>query len=80
MINLLHLVAHFSNVIPGIFCPSSYSSCSLIKYMEKHKVKPDSKAFHLLQKLLLMDPTKRITSEQAMQDSFFKEEPLPSDE
>ena len=25
-----------------------YTNCSLTKYMEKHKVKPDSKAFHLV--------------------------------
>lgn len=82
--------------------------------MEKHKVKPDSKAFHLvskntsvvrqpqevllssnnnllsaanvvcnilqLQKLLTMDPIRRITSEQAMQDPYFLEEPLPTSE
>lgn len=46
--------------------------------MEKHKVKPDSKVFLLLQKLLTMDPTKRITSEQALQDPYFLEEPLPT--
>lgn len=46
--------------------------------MERHKIKPESKAFHLLQKLLLMDPNKRITSEQAMQDPYFSEEPLPT--
>ncbi|XP_050027987.1 uncharacterized protein [Dermacentor andersoni] len=46
--------------------------------MEKHKVKPDSKAFLLLQKLLLMDPTKRITSEQAMQDPYFLEDTVPT--
>lgn len=103
-----------------------YTNCSLIKYMEKHKVKPDSKAFHLvsrrafkvymlplyqqihhshaailwtsimfsdflfganfvrnslkLQKLLTMDPIRRITSEQAMQDPYFLEEPLPTSE
>ena len=45
--------------------------------MDKHKVKQDSKAFLLLQELLLMDPTKRISSESAMQDSYFQEEPLP---
>lgn len=45
--------------------------------MDKHKVKQDSKAFLLLQKLLLMDPTKRISSESAMQDQYFQEEPLP---
>lgn len=46
--------------------------------MDRHKVKPESKAFHLLQKLLLMDPNKRITSEQAMQDPYFAEDPLPT--
>ncbi|XP_032878693.1 cyclin-dependent kinase 8 isoform X4 [Amblyraja radiata] len=60
------------------FRRNTYTNCSLIKYMEKHKVKPDSKAFHLLQKLLTMDPTKRITSEQAMQDPYFLEDPLPT--
>lgn len=46
--------------------------------MDRHKIKPDSKAFHLLAKLLLMDPNKRITSEQAMQDPYFTEDPLPT--
>lgn len=46
--------------------------------MERHKIKPDSKSFHLLQRLLLMDPNKRITSEQAMQDPYFHEDPLPT--
>ncbi len=56
----------------------SYSNCSLVKYMDRHRIKPDSKAFQLLQKFLIMDPTKRITSEQAMQDDYFREEPLPT--
>lgn len=60
------------------FKRSNYSNCSLIKYMDRHKIKPDTRAFHLLQKLLLMDPNKRITSEQAMQDAYFQEEPLPT--
>ncbi|XP_049993920.1 cyclin-dependent kinase 19 [Alexandromys fortis] len=34
--------------------------------------------FLLLQKLLTMDPTKRITSEQALQDPYFQEDPLPT--
>ncbi|XP_013381051.1 cyclin-dependent kinase 8 isoform X2 [Lingula anatina] len=59
------------------FKKSSYVNCTLTKYMEKHKVHPDSKAFRLLQKLLTMDPTKRITSEQAMQDAYFMEDPSP---
>ncbi|KAL4233550.1 Cyclin-dependent kinase 8 [Mactra antiquata] len=62
------------------FKRSNYGSCNLTKYMEKHKIKPDSKAFHLLQKLLTMDPTKRITSEQAMMDPYFLEEPKPSND
>lgn len=48
--------------------------------MEKHKVKADTKAFSLLSRLLLMDPTKRITSESAIQDSYFAEDPLPTQE
>ncbi|XP_074646797.1 cyclin-dependent kinase 8-like isoform X1 [Tubulanus polymorphus] len=59
------------------FKKGNYMNCNLMKYMEKHKIKSDSKAFHLLQKLLIMDPNKRITSEQAMQDPYFLEEPVP---
>lgn len=33
-----------------------------------------------LQKLLTMDPTKRITSEQSLQDLYFQEDPLPTSE
>ncbi|TSO15200.1 Cyclin-dependent kinase 8 [Bagarius yarrelli] len=62
------------------FRRTTYANSSLIKYMEKHKVKPDSKVFLLLQKLLTMDPTKRITSEQALQDPYFLEDPLPTSE
>ena len=46
--------------------------------MERHGFSPDCKDFKLLQKLLVMDPDKRITSEQSMQDEYFKEEPLPT--
>ncbi|XP_064145852.1 cyclin-dependent kinase 19 isoform X6 [Loxodonta africana] len=60
------------------FRRTTYANSSLIKYMEKHKVKPDSKVFLLLQRLLTMDPTKRITSEQALQDPYFQEDPLPT--
>uniref|UniRef100_A0A8W8J2C8 Uncharacterized protein n=2 Tax=Magallana TaxID=2171616 RepID=A0A8W8J2C8_MAGGI len=55
-----------------------YLNCTLVKYMEKHKIKADSRQFHLLQKLLTMDPTKRITSDYAMKDPYFTEEPHPS--
>ncbi|XP_074627374.1 cyclin-dependent kinase 8-like isoform X3 [Acropora palmata] len=60
------------------FRKTNYVSASLWKYMEKHKVKQDSKAFQLLSKLLVMDPNKRITSDQSLQDPYFKEEPLPT--
>ncbi|XP_077950132.1 cyclin-dependent kinase 19 isoform X4 [Gasterosteus aculeatus] len=60
------------------FRRTTYATSSLIKYMEKHKVKPESKVFLLLQKLLTMDPTKRITSEHSLQDPYFLEEPLPT--
>ena len=33
-----------------------------------------------LSRLLVMDPNKRITSDQALQDPYFKEEPLPTPE
>ena len=60
------------------FKRSNYSNCSLVKYMDRHRIKPDRKDFQLLQKLLIMDPTKRITSESAMQDEYFREEPQPT--
>ncbi|OQV19341.1 Cyclin-dependent kinase 8 [Hypsibius exemplaris] len=60
------------------FKRSSYATCSLTKYMEKHRIKSDSKEFQLLSKMLLMDPQKRITSEQALSDPYFLEEPLPT--
>ncbi|XP_058964754.2 cyclin-dependent kinase 8 isoform X2 [Pocillopora verrucosa] len=60
------------------FRKANYVNASLWKYMEKHKVKQESRAFQLLAKLLVMDPNKRITSDQALQDPYFKEEPLPT--
>ncbi|CAB4063624.1 CDK8_11 [Lepeophtheirus salmonis] len=60
------------------FKRTNYANCSLIKYMDRHRIKPDWRSFQLLQKLLIMDPTKRITSEMAMEDEYFREEPLPT--
>lgn len=59
------------------FRRNTYSS-TLAKHMERHKVKSDTKAFQLLSKLLTIDPTKRITSEDALNDDYFKEEPPPT--
>jgi cyclin-dependent kinase 8/11 len=39
----------------------SYANGSLSKYMEKHNIRSDSRAFQLLTRLLTMDPTKRLT-------------------
>ena len=36
--------------------------------------------FLQLSKLLMMDPTKRFTSEAAMADTYFQEDPLPTSE
>ena len=30
------------------FKRTNYSNCSLIKYMDRHKIKPESKSFHLV--------------------------------
>ncbi|CAI8003526.1 Cyclin-dependent kinase 8 [Geodia barretti] len=55
----------------------NYQGCTLQRYMEKHNVKSDTSAFQLLCRFLVMDPNKRITSEQAMQDPYFSEDPKP---
>ncbi|KFD54089.1 hypothetical protein M514_05108 [Trichuris suis] len=56
----------------------NYINCNLQKYMEKHKVKGDCRAYQLLQRLLTMDPTKRVSAQEAMDDIYFKEEPKPT--
>lgn len=40
--------------------------------MEKNRQKTDCEAFYLLQKLLTIDPLKRITAQEAMEHPFFK--------
>ena len=59
------------------FRRNTYSS-TLAKLMDRHKVKSDTKAFQLLSKLLTIDPTKRITSEDSLNDEYFKEDPPPT--
>jgi len=74
----------------------SYANCSLNKYMEKHNIRSDSRAFQLLTRLLTIDPTKRLSGKyislsiiyilgyilasDAMNDFYFKEDPRPTDE
>ena len=74
----INLIEMENVIFPQDFKRSSYVNCSLLKYMDRHRIKPDSKAFQLLEKLLIMDPTKRFTSEAAMADGYFKEEPYPA--
>jgi len=62
------------------FRKQNYNSCSLVKYLEKHKVKQETREFSLLLKLLTMDPLKRITSEAAKNDLYFSEEPHRQDD
>ncbi|KAL1462961.1 hypothetical protein WDU94_014758 [Cyamophila willieti] len=60
------------------FKPCNYSNNTLVKYMEKQNINPTSKDVAFLQKLLVMDPNKRITSEQALKDAIFQKEPFPT--
>uniref|UniRef100_A0A914DCE6 Cyclin-dependent kinase 8 n=1 Tax=Acrobeloides nanus TaxID=290746 RepID=A0A914DCE6_9BILA len=56
----------------------NYSGANLQKHMEKFNIKHDSKDFILLKKLLTMDPKKRITADEALNDEFFKIQPFPT--
>ncbi|EDV19950.1 uncharacterized protein TRIADDRAFT_32711 [Trichoplax adhaerens] len=58
----------------------NFASCSLAKYMDKFKIRHDSREFSLLQKFLIADPNKRISAELAMDDAYFREEPYPTDD
>jgi len=62
------------------FKKSNYANCSLNLYMEKHKIRSDSRAFQLLTRLLTIDPIKRLTALDAMNDLYFKEDPRPTDD
>uniref|UniRef100_A0A0M3IDE5 Protein kinase domain-containing protein n=1 Tax=Ascaris lumbricoides TaxID=6252 RepID=A0A0M3IDE5_ASCLU len=55
-----------------------YANCTLQRYMDKHKIKADTRSFSLLQRLLTMDPIKRVTAQDAMDDHYFKEDPRPT--
>ncbi len=54
------------------FKRANYQHASLQRYMDKNKIKSDTKAFNLLQKLLTMDPTKRISAQESLDDPYFK--------
>ncbi|UJR27968.1 hypothetical protein I4U23_009226 [Adineta vaga] len=62
------------------FKKSNYANNSLSKYMERHSIRSDSRAFQLLTRLLTIDPTKRLSALDAMNDFYFKEDPRPTDD
>uniref|UniRef100_A0A914R3D4 Cyclin-dependent kinase 8 n=1 Tax=Panagrolaimus davidi TaxID=227884 RepID=A0A914R3D4_9BILA len=59
------------------FASAAYEKRSLAATLSKYKLQNTSE-FRLLEKFLTMDPTKRITAEEALKDSYFYEEPLPN--
>lgn len=59
----------------------SYGHCSIEQWMKK--VFPNghpSFSLDLIKRFLNFDPNKRITAEQALNDLFFKQQPLPHQE
>ena len=66
-----------NNKLTKEFHKANYANSSLAKYMDKHRVRHDSIEFFLLHKLLTMDPTKRVTCKDALDDIYFREQPLP---
>ncbi|KAI0987484.1 hypothetical protein GJ496_007523 [Pomphorhynchus laevis] len=60
------------------FQGQNYANCSLVGYMDKHRIRSDSRAFMLLKSLLTINPNLRITAESAINNPYFQEDPLPS--
>ncbi|XGW15234.1 hypothetical protein V3C99_001039 [Haemonchus contortus] len=59
---------------------TAFPNCSMTRYMEKHKIESDSPQFKLLVKLLTMDPNKRISCKEAMEEPYFKMDPKPTED
>ncbi|OAF67926.1 Cyclin-dependent kinase 8 [Intoshia linei] len=58
---------------------TNYNISRLRQYLERHKVDPDCVEFELMKKMLIMDPKKRISAEEAMLYGYFHEEPHKTD-
>ncbi|XP_043462934.1 cyclin-dependent kinase 9-like [Leptopilina heterotoma] len=73
------------DVWPGVECLDLYFKIDLIKGQKrkvKDRLKPyvkDAYACDLLDKLLILDPSKRIDANQAMDHEFFWNDPMPCD-
>ncbi|PAV89892.1 hypothetical protein WR25_15209 isoform F [Diploscapter pachys] len=59
---------------------ATFGSCSMQRYMEKYKIESETQQFKLLLKLLTMDPIKRISCKDAMEDNYFKTDPKPTED
>ncbi|KAI3410351.1 hypothetical protein GPALN_004452 [Globodera pallida] len=53
-----------------------FKDASLRRHMDKHR--PGDQAFSLLERLLTMDPLKRITAAEAKEHKYFKDSPAPT--
>ncbi|KAF8386977.1 hypothetical protein PRIPAC_76119, partial [Pristionchus pacificus] len=62
------------------FKETNFIGCSLARHMERNKQQTNNSQFRLLLKLLTMDPSKRLSADEAMKDEFFKEDPKPSND
>nr|CAH8862263.1 unnamed protein product [Trichobilharzia regenti] len=58
----------------------TYGKYSLEGYLEEKKFKVDERELTLLRRLLTMDPVKRLSAAEAMEDTYFKEGEKPNDD
>ncbi|CAH8561383.1 unnamed protein product [Schistosoma turkestanicum] len=58
----------------------TYGKYSLEGYFEEKKFKVDERELALLRRLLTMDPVKRLSAAEAMEDSYFKEGEKPNND
>lgn len=57
-----------------------YTNCTLTKYMKNYKYSPNNLSMKLLKKFLTMDPNRRITIADAMEDLYLTKPQMPSND